>query len=798
MIDRLALFIVRWRYGLVAVVLAMTVTASIGVGRLGFRNDYRMFFSEGNPQMAALDRLQSLYPKNDNVLFVLAPDDGEVFTPQMLASVEWLTDQAWQLPFSSRVDSVTNFQHSYADGDNVVVEGLARKAAGMTPQQVARVRRVAMTDPLLVNRLVPKDGRVTGVNVTIQMPGLDPAGEAPRVAQAARAFAEQLKAQHEGLSVYLTGSVMMDNAFAEATQHDMSTLIPAMLVVVIVAMGLLLRSVGGTIVAVGVMVLAIVPALGLAGWLGIKLSPTSVAAPTIIMTLAVSYSVHILVGFVHAARGGQLDRQQAAVQTLRTNLGPVFLAALTTTIGFVCMNTSDAPPFRDLGNITAFGAVFAFLLSITLLPGALATLPLGLAGKAEHTAGFGMSRLGDWVICHRRTLLCVSGAVAVGLTLMTTRNELNDEFVKYFAPTVDFRRDTDFTTDHLTGIYYVDYSIESGQANGIGDPAFLATVDRFADWCRSQPEVIHVYTVTDIFKRLNQNMHGDDPSYDKLPATKDLTAQYMLLYELSLPYGLDLTDRVSMDRSATRVTVTLKNLSSHQVLAFERRVDAWRRQHTDEAVTVTGSSPTILFAHIGQRNIVSMLSGTTAALVLISLVLMFALRSVKIGLISLIPNLIPAGMAFGLWGLAVGRVGLAVSVVAAMTLGIVVDDTVHFLSKYLYARRQQCMNPHDAVRYAFQTVGAAMWVTSLVLAAGFGVLALSSFEINAGMGLLTAMVIILALVADLLLLPPLVMAIDRRKKDRAPVPLMELTVVPPVSVRSVVAEPTAASRTGHS
>jgi predicted RND superfamily exporter protein len=172
---------------------------------------------------------------------------------------------------------------------------------------------------------------------------------------------------------------------------------------------------------------------------------------------------------------------------------------------------------------------------------------------------------------------------------------------------------------------------------------------------------------------------------------------------------------------------------------------------------VDGASSAIMFAHIGHRNIRSMLKGTTVALVLISAILLLALRSVRIGILSIVPNLVPIGMAYGLWGVLVGQIGLAMSVVAGVTIGIVVDDTVHFLSKYLRAQREQGLGPEDAVRYAFSTVGTALWVTSLVLVIGFGILALSTFELNSSMGLLTAITIALALGADFLFLPPLLM-----------------------------------------
>ena len=162
-----------------------------------------------------------------------------------------------------------------------------------------------------------------------------------------------------------------------------------------------------------------------------------------------------------------------------------------------------------------------------------------------------------------------------------------------------------------------------------------------------------------------------------------------------------------------------------------------------------------------------MLLGTTIALILISFILIFALRSFKIGLLSLIPNLIPAALAFGVWGLVVGQIGLALSVVTGMTLGIVVDDTVHFLSKYLRARREKGLDAADAVRYAFNTVGLALVVTSIVLVAGFTVLTFSAFALNSNMAFMTAVTIVFAIVADFLLLPPLLMALDSKEKINA-------------------------------
>ena len=753
-------WLVRWRYLVVVAVIAVVAAAASGLRFIEFKTDYRVFFSEDNPQLQAFEQLQNTYTKTDNVLFVLAPKDANVFTRETLASVARLTEAAWQIPYSIRVDSITNYQHTEAEGDDLIVDDLVPDAGQLDAAGLQRVHDIAVNEPLLVHRLIAENGQVTGVNVTIQLPDPDEqkGTEVPTITAFARDLVAELRSENPNLDVYLTGMVIMNNSFQEVAIHDQKTLVPMMFAVVIITLILLLRSLTATVGTFLVIVFSILTAMGLAGWLGIALTPPSASSPTIILTLAVADCVHILVSLLHAMRGGH-DKTSAMVDSLRINLQPVFLTSLTTVIGFMSMNFSDAPPFRDLGNIVAMGVAAAFVFSVTLLPALMLILPLHVKPGATRRSKL-MDSFADFVVQRRNVLFLGVGLVIITLVIFIPRNELNDEFIKYFDNTIDFRNSTEFASDHLTGIYTIDYSLGSGESGGVSEPEFLEKVAAFANWYQTRPEVLHVNTLTDTMRRLNKNMHGDDPDWYRLPDQRNLAAQYLLLYEMSLPYGLDLNNQIDVGKSATRLTVTVKNISSNQMLALEDTAQAWLLENAPE-IRADGASPSVMFAHIGQRNIRSMLTGTSVALVLISVILIFALRSLKIGLVSLIPNLAPAAMGFGLWGLLVGEVGLGLSIVAGMTLGIVVDDTVHFLSKYLRARREQQLDPPDAVRYAFSTVGTALLVTTLVLIAGFAVLTQSPFKLNSDMGLLTAITIAFALLADFLFLPPLLMKVDK-------------------------------------
>jgi len=762
MTRSLAEWLVGRRWILVIATLVLVAVAASGVRFLSFSNDYRIFFGKENPQLLAFEELQDTYTKSDNVLFVVAPVEGDVFRPEVLSAIEWLTEQAWQIPYSIRVDSISNFQHTYANGDDLIVEDLVTDAGQYGYADLERVKQIALHEPVLVDRIVSPNGRATGVNVTIHLPGLDPAAEVPEVVSFSREIAAQLQERYPGVEVHLTGIVLLNNAFSENAIKDMTTLVPVMFLVIVVILTALLRSLWGTLATILVIVLSILTALGIAGWVGIRITAPLASAPTMIMTLAVADCVHLLITFLQRMRGVE-DKSAAMVESLRVNLQPIFLTTVTTAIGFMSMNFSDAPPFRDLGNVVALGVLAAFVCCVALLPALMLALPVRVpAARNRQIAA--MDRIADFVVDNRRVVLAAMGLLVVGLVAFVPRNELNDEFVKYFDERVAFRVDTDYMTQNLTGLYSISYSLEAGESGAISEPAYLNKLEEFAEWYRRQPEVMHVSSLSDTMKRLNKNLHGDDPAWYRIPDSRELAAQYLLLYEMSLPYGLDLNNQINVDKSATKLDVHIRSVSSNGTIALEHRAQEWLEQNAPGSMQAHGASPAIMFSHIGARNIRSMLTGTTLALLLISLILMVALRSLRIGLISLVPNLVPAGMAFGLWGLLVGQVGLALSVVAGMTLGIVVDDTVHFLSKYLRARREEGLPPADAVRYAFHTVGAALWTTSIVLIAGFLVLTYSPFEINSGMGLLTAITIALALVADFLLLPTLLMTLDKKEE----------------------------------
>ncbi|MDF2178386.1 MMPL family transporter [Aliiglaciecola sp. CAU 1673] len=735
------------------------VAAGYGGKYLYFRGDYQVYFAKDNPQLAAFQEMERIFSKNDNASIIIAPKDGNVFSADTLSLIKEMTDQAWQTPYSSRVDSIANFQHTYAEGDDLIVEDLFLDPESMDAEQIEKAKQVALAEPNLVNKLISEKGDVTVINITVQMPDDDKTQAVKDVASYVLDMSAKYTEKYPGHEFYQTGIVFMNHAFASESQKDVETLVPLMFLAIISVLWLLLRSFTGTLSTLIVIITTIVATMGITGWVGIFLSTATVNAPTLIMTLAVADCVHVISSMLFALRQGK-SKPDALRFAMERNLMPIFITSATTAIGFLTMNFSDVPVLADLGNVAALGVMLAFLFSVTLLPALLLVLPMRVAAKQSHKDG-SMEKFGDWVIANHKKLFPITLVLAVLAVAASFNNHVNDVATEYFNTNTKFRQSTDFQEAHISGMSTIDFAIYADESSALNKPEVLQVVRDFSEWLREQPKVDHVGTISDTFKRLNKNMHSDEQEFYRLPENQELAAQYLLLYEMSLPFGLDLNNQVNLDKSATRIVVTMDNLGSKEFTAFEKQAIAWMQEH-GSGLTLKAASPALMFAHIGERNMESMLEGTLLALLLISGLLVFALRSWRMGVISLVPNLLPAGIGFGIWGLYSGQINLGLSVVLTMALGIIVDDTVHFLSKYRHARLEGA-DAEQAVRYAFTSVGRALWITTLVLVMGFAVLSMSSFALNADMGLLTGIIILVALAVDFLFLPAFLMVFDKKQ-----------------------------------
>lgn len=755
---KLGRYLLGYPWLVVSITLCVVLFASIGITGFKFNNDYRVFFSQDNPNLQAFAAIQNTFNKSDNILFVIQSDKKDIFNKDTLMAISQLTKAAWQLPYSSRVDSITNFQHTIAENDEFIIKDLVKDTDILNNDTIDVIKKIALNEPALVNHFISKSGSVATVNVTVQLPDSNLLETIDLVTEA-RNIVGDIEAIYPDLKLYLNGIVILNNALYESAVYDSKTLVPIILVIVIMVAFVCLRSITVVFGVLLVIVFSIFPALGLFSWFDGQFTSTSSACPVIILTVAVADSIHFLVTMLKNMREGS-SKKKAIQLSLDANLQPILLTNSTTMLGFLTMNFSDSPPIRELGNLSALGVLFACILTISFLPALMAILPIKMKQKKDTKLLF-IGRLTPFVIRNYKFLFVANTLIAAIFLFFVSNNELNDDFAKYFDQTVEFRQGIDFLNKNMEGGNTIELSIHATEKGGINEPIFLEKIELFSTWLKKQPGIVSVKSITDTIKKLNRDMHNNDSFWYKIPENRNLVAQYLLMYEMSLPYGLGLDEQISMDKSAIRVFATLNKLDTNQLLEMESKINDWLFENLN-GYKVEISSASLMFAHIAKSNATNMFVGTTLELSLISLILMITFRSVRLGLISLIPNLVPVGIAFGIWGLIDGQVSMGISVVASICFGIVVDDTIHFMSKYHLGRSKLGLNRQESISYASRMVSESLWITTIILVSGFTVLSFSHFSVNSGLGILCAITISIALFMDLLFLPTLLILFDKK------------------------------------
>lgn len=794
MIHTIATFLVRYRLPLFLASLALTVVLATGLAKIGYTVDYKVMFSSHNEYLESFENLQDTYTRVDNVVFILEPDNGNSLSAEAIRAQQWLTEASWLLPYSIRVDSLSNFQHTRAEGDDLLVEDLIPADFDGSPGAVSHVEQRVNSEQTVRDHYLSPDGALSVVMVTLELPD-DQTLALPELMESKGGVLEleaAFRAAHPTVTLHVTGIAVSNYYLGTVAAKDIQTLMPMLLLVALALVGIMTRSIANTFVTLLIVGVSIVATMGAFGFYGIELNNINSVAPVVILTLAVAECVHLLCYYSQRLREGH-DKVTAMQLSLESNLRAIFFTTFTTAVGFLGMTSIDSPPFVQFGCIASAGILMSYLFGHTLLPQLAIWLSRPSSEPQSKRKQGPHQKIVEWVIRHPRPVffgtLVLSAALSSGMVL----NDLNDDNIGYFNKEMPVRVAMDVAESHGMGMNFIAYSMESGNDNGIFEPAYLKQVEAFLEWARAQPEVITASAFTDVLKRLNQNLHGDDPAWYKIPESRELAAQYMLMYEMSLPMGMDLNDQTDTAKSSMRIMLGTRMMKAKETLAMEAKVQEWMAANIPELQT-HGTGPTIMFAHIGQNSIRSAALGSLVAVSIICVCMIFGFGSIRLGLMALLPNIFPSTIAIGLWGFFVGEVNVAIAVIFTISSGIIVDDTIHLFSKFADGLRKG-LGVNDSIRYSFEHAGQGVVITTVVLSSGFAMLALSDFNVNKMLGILVAGTIVIAIIFDLLFLPSVlkVFPIDRNvffkpgnttNPDSAPMNSANTLTSPPLAERT--------------
>ena len=303
MLSRYTNILIKHHKWIILLSLLFVIAVGSGVKNLNSTSDFRIYFSDDNPQLVAFETLEKTYGKPDTLFFFIQPNHKNIFSKENLNLIYELTEKAWDLPFATRVNSLTNYQHTAVDGDDLMTDYLLDDPSLLTPEKIAYIRNVVLNEPSLINSLTDKNGQVTGIQVRLKLPK-EKSKENSKTVSAARELREQFKQRYPNVIINLGGSSAAGVTLGEAVAVDMGTLVLLSYLIIVITLMILLRSLRGMLATMILITFSIIFTMGLYGWFNYTMAPVAGWVPSIIMTIAVADSVHILISYFYNLRQG--------------------------------------------------------------------------------------------------------------------------------------------------------------------------------------------------------------------------------------------------------------------------------------------------------------------------------------------------------------------------------------------------------------------------------------------------------------------------------------------------------------
>ena len=756
-----AKLLIKYRYLSIGLVLIAVCLLATGLTKLTFNPDLETYFPEGHPAVIRYNEIDDMFIPTDNLIIAVHSNEGTLFNGDSLKVIEELTKKSWTIPYSVRVDSLTNYSYVKSVNDDLIVEPFIEEAEKKSIEFIEKRKDLVAGEDIIYKSLISEDKKTSVVSIIVDPPGPNKEDQNSELINYILGFIEPIKESNENLDIRLLGNPYLDYISPRIVKAEMPVVMPLMLLLIFLIVFLMIRSYVAVLATFIVILMSLIATFGSIGILGNPLNQMVTTIPILIITLALADCIHLFsIYFQNRIKG--ISSKESMEKSLEMNIQPLFLTTISTCIGFLCLNFIEVTPLRDLGNAVAIGIGFAFIFTIFFIAPIVSFFEVKTASKVTKQTRFSTS-VGSFILKNGNKLILSITSISFLILLCIPMNELDENPTQMYAEGfTSFSSDTLWLDEKLSVTFPVNF-LATNEEGQVSDPDFLKILDKFSVWLEEREQVNHVTSLANNMKNLNKSMHGDDPEWKKIPENADLSAQYLFFYEMSLPMGLDLNSSISQDRKSTKISATLKDMSSNEFKEFNNEVLGYLQQNNLENMISEPSSFRVIFTYMVEAIVNSLLYGLFIGILLITLIIGLFFRSYLLPALSIFPNILPIGMGFGLWGLFVGDVGFMVAVGMGSTLGVIVDFTVHFLSKYELARKEFKKSVEESVIYSFETVGFALIIMTVVLALGFSVLNLVTFIPIQDFAKFSVICFIGGLIINFLFLPNLLMKFDKRK-----------------------------------
>ncbi|MFP3982645.1 MAG: efflux RND transporter permease subunit [Desulfurivibrionaceae bacterium] len=750
-------FIFHYPRTLLALILIVSIGCGFLYSRLPVETSVESLIIEDDPDLHFYNKFKQEFGEDEFVVIGFKQED--LFSAPILRAIESLTEQLENIDEVKEVVSLTNVEHIQGTDSNFIV----RPLIGDIPEDTEALESIkiqALANPLINQNIVFQKGKAAIFLLRTKAHSGDEAYDSRLLQKIKDVLADQKTMGKD--SFHLASWVVTDVNMSGFMNEDMALFMPLTYLMIVILLLVFLRRVVPMIISIITVSFCLLWTMAALYLVGGAMSPmTSILSP-LIMALAVSDSIHLFSDFLKQDRTNQ-PVTFVMQNTLKRLWAPCFLTSLTTAIGFASLSLSEIPPIRHFGLAAASGMLIEFVLTMSLIPVGIYFFRNSRSLKApfkspDSILDRSIARLGDAIPRIRYVVCILSFLMVIAAVIGATRVEVETDLINYFRQDTKVYKDARFVDRELGGVNTLEVSLQGKDVDSFLSPAKLKVMEKIVDYLGKQEAVTKIMSMTTFLKQMNKSFHNEDPDYFRIPDSRQMIAQYLFIYG-----GDEMFNFVNQDYNWARISARVTEHNSRQLQTLIRDLENFvHKQFPDTDLDIRVTGKTFLVNKLLDRIVESQISTLATAFVIIFLVLFVVFRSFKLGLLSLIPNSLPILFNLGVMGFMGIPLNTATAIIAAVAIGIAVDDTIHYLIQY-QRERGGGKGVGEAALRAMRIKGVPICTTSLILVGGFGILVFSHFVPTVQFGFLSALIMIFALVSDILILPSILILGRKRQ-----------------------------------
>lgn len=732
---------------IVTFTLLLTLVAILFIPKVKLDNSVEVFFDKKSESYKLFQSWKEQFGSDDVV--ILSFSDADIFTKENLEFISRLTKQLESLKYVDKVVSLTNVNNIIGYEDYFAVKPLVEKIP-TEEKELKALKKEALDNPLYIKNIISQDAKTTGV--LIQLKDIASEEDSDYKKEAFLAIESILKREFKGKKYYVSGLVTIEHFLTFYMQRDLKTFLPLIFFIILIVLVFILRDIKGIMLCISVVLITLCWTIAFLYLCGFSINNVTTVIPPLVIAISLADSIHIIDEYSQKKRknGKGYPIEHTAEELFR----PCLLTSLTTLVGFLSLTVSKIPAIRELGLIAGGGVVFAFIVTFTFLPAMMKITDLASFSHRKNQREIFEKMLrtvGKFIEKYKYFIILVSSGLIILSLWGLQKIKVETSILEYFRKDAPVYLSTRYIERNLSGVHFLNISLKSKEENFFRAPEILKNIEDLQHYLDKLPEVDKTISVVDYIKEINKSFHKEDPTFYKIPSSKKELSQYLLLYGAS-----DLEDFVDLSWTWTTVRVRLGEHSTSRLRTTIAKIREYLEKNFPENIESKILGNTVLEVESNEAVTRGQIQSLLLAITIIFGMMFVVFKSISVGVVSLVPNILPILINFGIMGWLGIRLDSATTMISAIGIGIIVDDTIHFLHRFGGAVKDKG-DYVEAMRVTLTTKGRPITFTSLILFFGFGVVVFSQFVPTYYFALLSALLMVNALWADILVLPSILL-----------------------------------------